>query len=185
VLLGLAVTTVALCGAATLLLPAWPLSWLAALRDYGRVPAMEPLSSTVYRLARELPAGLGDAPAGAVTAISAVALAAWVLRAWRGGTALPASGIARTIVAGALLVPPAWETNALVLLLPMAQTLLQLPGRVRGWSVVACAALSIALLPLTLALPWRSGAVAIGAYVVLWLTVSCLADRSAPAPGAA
>ena len=182
-LLGLATSTVTLCALAALLLPAWPPSWLAALRDYGQVPAMEPLSSAVYRLARELSAGLGEGPAGAVTVISAVALAAWVLRAWQGGTPHPVRAIARTIVAGALLVPPAWETNALILLIPLA--LVQLPNRSRGWFVVACAALSVALLPLTLALPWRSGAVAIGAYVGLGLIVRRWADRSAPAPGAA
>jgi hypothetical protein len=121
--------------------------------------------------------------------VLSVALVAWALRGWLAAWSmhetLPAGAIERTVVAGALLVPPAWETNALVLLIPLTKVLVRLTGKARTWYVAGCAALSVALAPLPLFIPWRSGAVTIGAYVLFWAVANRWADRSGRAAGAA
>ena len=186
-LIGMAATAGALCGAAFLLLPEWPAAWLASLRSYAAVPEMHALSPAVYRLATlfSLPAPAAHPIGAAVTALSVAALGAWTLRGWRldSGRELPARAITRTIVAGALLVPPAWETNALVLLIPLAGVLGKLRGRAAGWFVAASAALTVVLVPLPLALPWRSGAVTIAAYAALWAAATWWVSRR-PQPAA-
>ena len=196
-LAGLVATALTLCVSATALLPAWPVAWLSALRSYAQVPGMEPLRPAVYLLVGAVtPASTGgDEVRRLATAGASVALALWALRAWRTASpaALPERAIVRTIVAGALLVPPAWETNALVLLIPLAVGLVGLRGCARIWFVVGSAALSLALAPLPLLFPWRSGAVSVAAYAALWALASWwaardrrrAADRSARAPGAA
>ena len=177
---------VALCGLAALLLPTWLGSWLGALRVYSRVPEMEPLLPAIYHLTR---GAVEDGSARLATAAVSVALAVWAVRGWRADAgspeALPMRGIARTIVAGALLMPPARETNALVLLIPLAGALAGLSGRARLWLLGGSVSLSVALAPLALLFPWRSGAMTIAAYVALWAVFSWWAARAPPGPRAA
>jgi hypothetical protein len=184
-LAGLAAVTAILNGAALLLLPSWPASFLEALRTYAAIPEMHALSPAIYRLVSLLP--VENRSAALVTVGASAFLTLWVLGGWRQGAA---RGIDRTIVAGALLVPPAWETNALVLLIPLARVLGELRGRASVWLVPASVALSVALAPLPLVLPWRSGAIAVMAYAALWagatgwLAWQRRAARSAAAAGA-
>ncbi|MGI8424205.1 MAG: glycosyltransferase 87 family protein [Chloroflexota bacterium] len=171
---GFLVCAGALAGAATALLPAWPVGLATALTDYGAVSAMRPLAPAVV-VGASLILGWAGLAAAALALVVAGGLAVWTVRAWiaarRSHVWLPVEALSRTVVFGALIVPPAWETNAIVLLLPIAGVLAALNergARTGAVFVVVSAVLSAVLAPLPLVLPWRSGTMVVLVYVALW-----------------
>ncbi|HXI19412.1 MAG TPA: glycosyltransferase 87 family protein [Chloroflexota bacterium] len=187
-LLGAGIAALLLCASATLLLPTWPAEFVRAASDYARVPQMAPTSPAVYVLAAAL---LPDAAARVLSAVAIAGIASWAIAGWFQPNHPERCGAWRSLVAGALVVPPAWETSAVMLLLPMAGTI----GSLRGAQATCLAALvaivSLATAPLAVFWPWRSGAVVIVAYVPLiaisewWLSrpnrSSTSLDAAAPA----
>jgi hypothetical protein len=192
-----------LCALATVLAPTWALDFLGAAGAYVSLTRVEyadvtnavlPGGPALQRLlAPVLPAQppiLSWVAAGAVGA----GLVAWAVAGWRAPDDPQARGLSRTLIATVLIVPPAWETNAVLLLLPLA-ILLGRAARARGPApVLALCALSVLLsaldLPLYATQPWRNAPLMILAYVLLIgafgvIAVSRLPRRSAPAPGAA
>src|SRR5439155_27258308 len=128
-------------------------------------------------------------PAAALLTIAALA---WVAGTWRDAVAersaqplarracreageveiISGSGelraIWRTLVATALVMPPAWETNAVLLLLPLAAALADLASpRAAVLFTAGSAALTLALLPPYFVLGWQRGTAVIAAYVGL------------------
>jgi hypothetical protein len=197
-----------LIAVATLLVPTWPAGFLGAARAYASLSsagypeetlAVLPGGPAVVRLTQ----GILPGPPGAAVAVAgAVGLLAWAARAWLraaragDGSGLPAGALGRTLVVTALVVPPAWETNAVVLLLPLAITLSRLGGRPRTLLAFAGVALAVTVadLPLYAIRPWRNGPILALAYALLLVGTTMLASRaaggglssrSARAPGAA
>lgn len=102
--------------------------------------------------------GSGDALAGAAVLTSEYAMADAERR-----------GLSRSLVASALVLPPAWEANAVLLLIPLAIRLGDLshrPAPAAGF-VVASAVLTVLDLPLYMTQPWRNGPLLILGYVLL------------------
>ena len=175
---GLTTTTLLLTGLSSLLLPRWPFAFVEGARAYAAVPAMNvPTPALLYL------------PIPAPGAALGVALAVWTARGWwqdaRASLPVPSRGITRTVIFTALLIPPAWETNALMLLLPLATLAGSLRGRAAVIFVATSCALSLALAPLPLFFPWRSGALTIAAYVLLYAAGQSLLTRFAAKPAAA
>jgi hypothetical protein len=182
----------ALVAVATLLLPSWPFDFLAAAGAYVSLTRVEyadvtnavlPGGPAVWRLAEPLlPAPLSWAVAGVATALLlAWAVAGWGQRAGEPWEESDTRGIARTLVVSALIIPPAWETNAALLLVPLAILLGQLAGR--PVLALALAGSSVLLSALDLALyatqPWRNAPLLIAAYALL-LAAFGLAARARP-----
>jgi len=163
-LLGAGIAALLLCGVATLLLPTWPADFLRAASEYTRVPQMTPTSPAVYVVVSALQP---DAAARVLSAVAIAGIAGWTIAGWLQRDDPERWGAWRSIIAGALIVPPAWETGAVMLLLPMAGTL----GSLHGTHAISFAALvatiSLAAAPLAALWPWRSGAAVIVAYVLL------------------
>ena len=163
--LGFAAGALGLCGAAFLLLPGWPLEFWRASRLYFQVA---PLMPALWLAAvAVLPRSMAPLAAGAV----AVVAVAWALSGWRMRSRAEAEGVCRGLIATALIVPPAWETNAIVLLLPLAAALGRTTGRASATGfALAVSVISLLDVPLFLALGWSNGPILIMAYVaLLWL----------------
>jgi hypothetical protein len=145
--------------AATFLLPSWPASALAAARTYAAAGVMRTAQPALYVLLSQF----APAPvAVGLTVVLAVPVIVWALRGWR---IVVWSGFMRSIVAGALLTPPAWETSAFVHMLPVAHAT---GAARRPWRLVAwLAVVSAVLAPLSLLWPWRAGAVDALVYAAL------------------
>jgi hypothetical protein len=163
-LAGAAVTTAALVIAATFLHPTWRSNFNAAAYQYTQVDALGTTSSAVYVLLQFV---VAEPLARSLAVVATLALFAWALAAWFGPDP-QRPGVIRSLVASALVVPPAWETGAIVLLIPLAVALGGLSPRARPLLVLASVTLTAALSPLPLILPWRSGAIVIAAYAALW-----------------
>jgi hypothetical protein len=148
--------------AATLLLPSWPIEFLGAARHYPEAISAAPALLIGWQwVLPELPALVAATAAG-------VAVIGWAARSWWRGVPAPES-LARTLLATALAIPPAWETNAVILLVPLAATLARLSARPRAAAAFVAAAIAISVvdLPLYLTLEWRRGAAIILGYAVL------------------
>ena len=179
---GALAATVLLTALATLLVPSWPLDFLRAAGAYVSLTRVDyedvtnailPGGPAVWRLAEAaLPAPVSWIVAGG----AAAALVGWAVAGWReaapeaadsGGVV--ARGVGRALLVTALVVPPAWETNAALLLVPLALQVGRLAGRPR--LAVAMAATSIVLslvdLPLYATQPWRNAPLLILAYTLL------------------
>ncbi|MGH2353981.1 MAG: hypothetical protein ACRDI2_07870, partial [Chloroflexota bacterium] len=204
--LGFAGAGSVLAAASFALVPSWPLDFLYAARHYM---AVAPTSPAIMMAAQAV---LPEPTAWATAAASAAVLVAWAITGWRGqppaagggvrGRKSPVpspksradepvaiQGVCRTLTATALLVPPAWETNAVILLLPLAATLARLPSRTAAaWFVAASAAVSALDIPLYLTLGWHNGTVLIFGYAALLAATDRLivvSRRSSPAAGVA
>ncbi|HEU5317276.1 MAG TPA: glycosyltransferase 87 family protein [Chloroflexota bacterium] len=188
-LAGLTGVVVGLALLATALLPSWPAAFLNAMQTYGNAGALRTTAPAVFVL-------LAEGAAAPLALLGTVALGlvllVWVAAGWRAGLL---QGAMRSVVVGALLTPPAWETNATPLMLPLAHAA---GAARRPWRLVgASVALSAALAPLAVLWPWRSGAVVAVGYAALavlaahprsgWaLSLRAKArDRSSAAPDAA
>jgi hypothetical protein len=154
-----------LAGAAFALLPSWPRDFTRAAAHY--VAVGPGASAALVALRTVLPEPVAWPAAAALT----VAVLIWALAAWRPAHAGDQAGewraIWRTLVATALVVPPAWETNAIMLLLPLAAELAALPPRRAALFVAASAAMTVALLPPYFVLGWQRGTLVIAAYLAL------------------
>jgi hypothetical protein len=138
---------------------------------------MAPSSPAVYVLAGAV---LPNWAARAVTAAAAAALLLWAAAGWRSPPAAKGRiqsdlaevrrtelrGTARSIVAGVLVVPPAWETSAIMLLIPLAVVLGASRGRA-AWIFIGVVVLSLVLAPASLIWPWKNGALVALAHVGL------------------
>jgi hypothetical protein len=104
-----------------------------------------------------------------------------------------ARGVGRALLVSALVIPPAWETNAALLLVPLALQVGHLAGRPR--LAVAMTATSIAFslidLPLYATQPWRNAPLLILGYALLpgifafAARLPAASRPPAPAPGVA
>jgi hypothetical protein len=165
-LAGVASAGALLAGVSFLLLLSWPTDFARAARAYV---AVGPGGSAALVAAQLV---LPAEPARLVAAALTAAVGGWALQAWRaalgGDTASELNAIWRTLLATALVVPPAWETNGVMLLLPLAATLAGL--RSRRAAVVFAAlsgAITVALLPPYFVLGWQRGTLVIAAYLSL------------------
>jgi hypothetical protein len=159
-LLGAAGAGGLLLAAAFALLPSWLDGFARAASQYSLVGGMGTTSPAVYLLGQFV---FGDQLAWPVAALAAAGIVAWTVRGWREEQ----QGIWRSTLATALVVPPAWQTSAFLLLLPLASTLGRLRGAPLAGIAVASVALSALMTPLSIVAPWRSGALLIAAYVAL------------------
>jgi hypothetical protein len=192
---------VAMCALATALAPTWAADFLDAAGAYVSLTRVEyadvtnavlPGGPAVQRLlAPFLPSRL-PLLSWIVAGVFGAGLIAWAVAGWWTADDPEARGLSRALIATVLIVPPAWETNAVLLLLPLAMQLgrvAQAPG-----PVLALCALSVLLsaldLPLYATQPWRNAPLMILAYVALIgacagaTRLSRVPRRSAPAPGA-
>jgi hypothetical protein len=192
----------ALCALATILAPTWAVDFLGAAGAYVSLTRVEyadvtnavlPGGPAVQRLLAPLLPSQPPLLSWLAAAVIGAGLIAWTVAGWRAPVDPQAEGLSRALLATVLIVPPAWETNAVLLLLPLAILL----GRVarKPGPVLALCALSVLLsaldLPLYATQPWRNAPLMILAYVALIgafgaaMRFSPLRRRSAPAPGAA
>jgi hypothetical protein len=189
-LAGAAVAVVTLTAAATALLPGWLTAFAGAASHYTRVPAMAPSAPALVVV---FGAALPPFAAIGATAVVGTALLVWLAAGWRstpntGERCIRVDalrGPTRAVTAGALLVPPSWETSSVVLLLPLSIALADRSGRRAALFVAASAALSLFLAPISLFWPWRAGALIACAYALFLVAVSLIPPAGAPAPGAA
>ena len=154
-----------LAAAALLALPSWPADFFRAARDYA---AVGPGEAAVLVAARTLLPESAALPAAAVLGGAALV---WALTAWWHAVrddARVMAAVWRTLLVSALVLPPAWETNAVMLLLPLAAAVGEQPAR-RPALVAsgASAALTFLLLPPYFMLGWQRGTLVIASYVVL------------------
>ncbi len=204
--------TVALVVVSLMLVPSWPADFLAAARHYYEVAPARPALLVATQAIVPGPVAIAAAAAGAAALLGWTAVA-WLggdrsgrraaeghltavpgneavgarARAWADRAAdrsVAAAG--RALVATALLVPPAWETNAVVLLIPLAAMLARLErarGRAAGLAFVAAsAALSILDAPLAAVLGWQNGTLLIVLYVALLAAAEVVARARPPVP---
>lgn len=213
-LLGAGLAGAGLAGLAWFLVPTWPADFVHAARAYSALAgagypaitrAVLPGGSAVFRLAQAL--APGPVAWGAALSLTA-GLVIWAARGWRlpsagdatpggqgDGTSLHAErrGLSRSLIVSALVLPPAWEANAVVLLIPLAIRLAGLSDRpvLAAGFVVASVSLTALDLPLYATQPWHNGPLLILGYVALLAGTgtleggSGLSRRSSPAPGAA
>ncbi|MDQ3701118.1 MAG: glycosyltransferase 87 family protein [Chloroflexota bacterium] len=91
---------------------------------------------------------------------------------WRSGSAIADAerrGLSRSLIASALVLPPAWEANAVLLLIPLAIRLGDLSNRpaLAASFVIASGVLTVLDLPLYMTQPWHNGPLLILCYVLL------------------
>jgi hypothetical protein len=201
--LGVLGAVAGLCALATVLAPAWALDFLGAAGAYISLTRVEyadvtnavlPGGPAVQRLLAPVLPAQPPLLSWIAASVIGAGLIAWAVAGWRAPDDPAARGLSRTVIATVLIVPPAWETNAVLLLLPLA-LLLGRAARAGGpGPVLALCALSVLLsaldLPLYATQPWRNAPLMILAYVLLIgafgvFGVSRLPRRSVPAPGAA
>lgn len=181
-LVGMLLGTAAPAVVSLRLVPSWPADFLAAARRYYEVAPARPALLIATQAILPRPVALALAAAGAA------ALLGWTVIAWLGGARRARDGISiaasRALVTTALLVPPAWETNAIVLLIPLAAMLARLEyarGAAAGVAFVAAsAALSILDAPLASMLGWQNGALLITLYVALLAAAEAIARARRP-----
>jgi hypothetical protein len=199
--LGALGAVVALCALATALAPTWAADFLDAAGAYVSLTRVEyadvtnavlPGGPAVQRLlAPFLPSQL-PLLSWIVAGVAGAGLIAWAVAGWRTADDPEAQGLSRALIATVLIVPPAWETNAVLLLLPLAMQLGRVARAPRA--VVALCAVSVLLsaldLPLYATQPWRNAPLMILAYVALIgacagaTRLSRARRRFAPAPDA-
>ncbi len=176
---------------ATALLPTWFSAFLAAAAQYARVPAMAPSSPALYVVLGVL---LPDPIPVVASLVAALCLLVWTATGWQvhhqqaGADAIRTAelrGAARAIVAGALIVPPAWETSAIMLLVPLAMSLARFERHRALLFVVTSAALSVFLAPVSTVWPWKTGSLIALAYAALLAIAGLIRPAGAPAHGAA
>jgi hypothetical protein len=194
--LGAATTGLGLSAIALALVPSWPADFLHAAAAYASLGTAEaypevaravlPGGPAVLRLLQLVLPFLPAAVTAAVAALLSAALVGWAVAGWRETAPDPLRGVTRTIVASVLVLPPAWETNAVLLLIPLAVALGRLSARPgAALSVVAgSVALSVADLPVYILWPWLNGPLLIAAYAVAFALASRRSARRS-APGAA
>ena len=192
---------VTLCALATALAPTWAADFLAAAGAYVSLTRVEyadvtnavlPGGPALQRLLAPFLPSRHPLLSWIVAGVVGAGLIAWAVSGWRTSDDPQAQGLSRALIATVLIVPPAWETNAVLLLLPLAMQL----GRVARARrpVLALCAVSVLLsavdLPLYATQPWRNAPLMILAYVALIgacagaTRLSRARRRSAPAPGA-
>jgi hypothetical protein len=181
VLAGVASAGALLAGVSFWLLPLWPTDFARAAWAYV---AVGPGGSAALVTAQIV---LPVEPARLVAAALTVVVVGWVLQSWRialgGDVASELNAIWRTLLATALVVPPAWETNGVMLLLPLAAALAGL--RSRRAAVVFAAlsgAITIVLLPPYFVLGWQRGTLVIAAYLALLAGAAWLPSVRLPRP---
>jgi hypothetical protein len=128
-----ATATGVLLAASLLALPAWPQEFLHSTREYARVAGAVSASGLLANLVLS---GRGEPwPALLTPAISLLACLA-IATGWRQSSRRAGDALAAGILAGAWLVPPLYEWNSVLLLVPLVQWLepvaLRSPGEVRG-----------------------------------------------------
>jgi hypothetical protein len=166
----------ALTLAASALLPSWPIEFLRAARHYPEAISAAPAVLIGWQWV------LPEGPALAAAVLAAVAGVLWAAHGWWQGVPVP-QALARTLVATALAIPPAWETNAVILLVPLAAALARLGARPRAAAVFVAAAVAVSIvdIPLYLTLEWRRGAAIILGYAAL-LAAGAIQARDVPPP---
>jgi hypothetical protein len=128
VLWGAAGAVALLAGTSLLLLPGWPADFWRSTADYARVARATSAAGLVAGLlARHAGGPDAVAPPALTAGVAALAVAAvcagWVASPRRAGDAL-----AGGVLLGAWLVPPLYEWNSVLLLLPLSGWLRSLAG---------------------------------------------------------
>jgi hypothetical protein len=137
-----------LVGASLLALPGWPDSFWRSTVDYARVAGATSTAGLLASIAsRSLPEiGAGErVPLAAMLGVAAVAAtgAGWWRSRRRAGDALAAG-----VLLGAWLVPPLYEWNSVLLLLPLLAWLRDRRGRWQGLAMAAVLAAGALTVPL-------------------------------------
>ncbi|HEX2516474.1 MAG TPA: glycosyltransferase family 87 protein, partial [Chloroflexota bacterium] len=190
-----------LCALATALAPSWAADFVDAAGAYVSLTRVQyadvtnavlPGGPAVQRLLAPFLPSQFPLLSWIVAGVFGAGLIAWAVAGWRTADDPEAQGLSRALIATVLIVPPAWETNAVLLLLPLAMQLGRVARAPRA--VVALCAVSVLLsaldLPLYATQPWRNAPLMILAYVALIgagagaTRLSRARRRFAPAPGA-
>jgi hypothetical protein len=169
-----------LAALATALVPSWLWDFGRAAREYAAVAPGWPATTVLARTL--LPAPWSELAA----ALASATAAGWTAHGWwraRRDRRLERAAVYRTLVATCLIIPPAWETNAVLLLLPLAALLGRAPSLPSAAGLIAAsAALSFAQLPFYLAMRWERGTFVIAGYLALLAASSrLLPPRTGPA----
>lgn len=173
-------TLVLLLGASLRLLPGWPADFWRSTVEYARVAGATSASGVVAGVLGRL-AGAPEvaAPPPGLTAAVAVLAAGAVCAGWVASPRRPGDALAGGVLLGAWLVPPLYEWNSVLLLLPLLGGLRSLAGR-RALPVATGGLLlaGAATVPLLLRWPYETRALWPALVLAGW-TATALAGRAA------
>jgi alpha-1,2-mannosyltransferase len=170
-------TTALLAGASLLALPGWPGEFMRSTVDYARVASATSAAGLVASLVTSPVStdGAANATRSVITAVTALLAVILIATGWRRSARRLGDALAAGILAGAWLVPPLYEWNSVLLLIPLLQWLTSAPERTgsratRAIQVAALAlcAANVAVLPLLLRWPYGSRALWPAVALVLW-----------------
>jgi alpha-1,2-mannosyltransferase len=168
-----------LLGASLWLLPGWPADFWRSTVDYARVAGATSASGVVAGLlGRGAGAPQVAAPPGLAAGVAVLATGA-VCAGWAASPRRPGDALAGGVLLGAWLVPPLYEWNSVLLLLPLLGWLRSLAGR-RALPLAAGGVLlaGAATVPLLLRWPYETRALWPALVLAGW-TAAALAGRAA------
>ncbi len=176
-------------GLSLLALPGWPESFWRSTADYARVARATSAAALAADLLAGPPGLAGGFPVPALTVAVAAAAAAATAAGWRASSRRAGDALSAGVLLGAWLVPPLYEWNSVLLLVPLLTWLRRQPAgtpaaaEVDPWPAGVAAKTAALALASALTLPliarWPSESRALWPSVVLlgWGAQGALASR--------